>query len=113
MSVNSFALPNYIIPALRELVNKDFIKKTVVIYSNPPRFVVTLERDLDPRWRISRAGADILILLDVDEDLIIVASDNRDNTDDQLTINRISEWENLRLAMIKWKYDGINPVQGQ
>lgn len=77
--------------------------------------MVTLDHDLDPRWRISRAGTGLLILLDMDEDLLLVSSDNRDQTDDQLTITRgrIPEWENLRLAMVKWKYDGINPVQGQ
>ena len=115
MSGNSFALPNYIIPALRELVNNDFIRKTVMIYSNPPRFIVTLDRDLDPRWRISRSGTELLILLDMDEDLLLVSSDNRDQIDDQLTITRgrMPELDGLRLAMVKWKYDGINPVQGQ
>lgn len=86
-----------------------------MIYSNPPRVVVILDRDLDSRWRISRAGTELLILLDADEDLLLVSSDNRDQIDDQLTItrDRMPEWDGLRLAMVKWKYDGIHPIQGQ
>jgi len=120
MSVNSFALPNYIIPELKELAEKELIDPAVIIFSNPNRIVVTLASDIDSRWRTLSAGASIIILLASgawhgDDDLCFIPGDNQDQNEDQFSINtdELRDWENLRLALQRWKYEGIDPTQGQ
>lgn len=120
MSVNSFALPNYMIPPLRNLVEKGIIESSVMFWSNPPRVGVTLIEEIDLRWRVSRSGTFTVICLakgpwNGEDDLRFVPADERDQVDDQITINTdsdsFSEWEDLRLALKQWKYDNINPIQ--
>jgi hypothetical protein len=120
MSVNTFACPKYILDPLEELADNEIIESSVMIYSNPGRVQITLARDIDSRWRMLTVGHSVIVLIYPGpfigkDDLLMVLGDDRDQIDDNFFINtkQLPAWEKLRLALTKWKYDGIDPVQGQ